>query len=158
MYPTNTMKSMLVHPKDKAPNERQCETIYHITYIDDPKHTYVGKSKQPLGVRFKKHTKLDRPSWVSEHCLKTGHTNTKVPERELDWHRRKVKEAIHIRQRRPTMNRDQGYQLQPIYDEIFPPMSEPFHRQDISMWSRLATASRNVRSANPCSKVSTIYY
>ena len=51
-------------------------------------------------------------------------TNTKVLEKELDWHRHKVKEAIHIRQRFPTMNRDQGYQIPPIYDKIIPPMSD----------------------------------
>ena len=69
-------------------------------FPDDPKHTYVGESKRPLGMRFKEHTKLDRPTGVGEHCLNTGHsvsiTNTTVLEKELDWHRRKIKEAIHI--------------------------------------------------------------
>ena len=92
---------------------------------------------RPLEFRFKEHTKLDKPTGVGEHCLNTGHsvsiTNTKVPERELDWHRHKVKEAIHIRQRLPTMHRDHDYQLPPIYDMIIPPMSEPFHRRVISM-------------------------
>ena len=68
--PTNTMSSMLAHPKDKTLKERQCGTIYHITCNDDPKHTYIGESKWPLGVRFKKHTKLDRPTGVvGKHCL-----------------------------------------------------------------------------------------
>ena len=39
--PTYTMSSMLVHPKNKTPKERQCGTIYHITCNDDPKHTYL---------------------------------------------------------------------------------------------------------------------
>ena len=126
------------NPEDKTPKEKQCGPIYHIICNDDRKHTYVGESKWPLGVGFKEHTKLDRPTGVGEHCHNTGHsvsiTNTKVLERKLDWHRHKVKEAIHIRQRCPTMNRDQGYQLPPIYDKIIPPMS------------------------NTGSKVSTIYY
>ena len=116
------MRSMLVHPKDKTPKERQCGTIYHITCNDDPKHTYVGELKRPLWVRFKEHTKLDRPACVSQHCINTGHslsiTNIKVLERGLDWHRCKSRRPF-IRQRRPTMNRDQGYQLPPIYDKIY---------------------------------------
>ena len=56
-----------------------------------------------------------------------------VLDREQDWLKRKVKEAIHIKQRAPSMNRDQGYQLPPIYGQIIPrpPPSEP----DQSPWS-----------------------
>ena len=77
--------------------------------------TYIGESKWPLGVRFKEHLNLDKPTGVGEHCLATGHSlstnNIKVLCREQEWHRRKVKEAIYIKQQGPTMNRNQGYQL-----------------------------------------------
>ena len=43
------------------------------------------------------------------------------------WHKRKVKEATYIRQRAPTMNRDQGYHLPAIYNQIIPPKSEATH-------------------------------
>ena len=46
---------------------------------------------------------------------------------ESNWHKRKVKEAIYIRQRAPTMNRDQGYHLPAIYNQIIPPKSEATH-------------------------------
>lgn len=127
----NTLRSSLVHPKDKTPKEYQCGTIYHITCDIDPSHTYIGESKRPFGVRFKEHTKLDKPTGVGDHCNATGHSvsleNTKILEREQDWMRRKVKEAIHIKQQKPTMNRDQGYQLPAIYNRIIPPMSELRH-------------------------------
>ena len=37
--PPNTLRSRLVHPKDKTPMEHQCGTIYQITCDTDPKHT-----------------------------------------------------------------------------------------------------------------------
>ena len=68
---------------------------------------------------------------VGDHCRATGHSvsmkNTKILTRESNWHKRKVKEAIYIRQRAPTMNRDQGYHLPAIYNQIIPPKSEATH-------------------------------
>ena len=121
--PANTLRSKVVHPKDKTPSENKCGTIYHITCDNDPNHR---ESKRPPGVRFKEHLNLDKPTGVGEHCLATGHSvsnkNIRVLSREQEWHKRKVKEAIYIKQHGPTMNRDQGYQLPPIYTEILPPV------------------------------------
>ena len=134
--PSNTTRSMLVHhvhPKDKTSKEKLCGTIYNITCDDDTLHTYIGETKRPLSVRFKEHCKLDKPTGVGDHCNATGHSvsmdNLRVLDREQDWLKRKVKEAIHIKQRAPSMNRDQGYQLPPIYSQIIPrpPPPEPNH-------------------------------
>ena len=99
--PANTLRSKVVHPKDKTPLANKCGTVYHITCDNDPTHTYIGESKRPLGVRFKEHLNLDKPTGVGEHCLATGHSvsknNIKVLCREQEWHRRKVKEAIYIK-------------------------------------------------------------
>ena len=53
--------------------------------------------------------------------------NTKILTRESNWHKRNVKEAIDIKQRVPTMNRDQGYHLPAIYNQIIPLKSEATH-------------------------------
>ena len=115
--PSNTIRSMLVHPKDKTPREKLRGTIYHITCDNDTHRTCIGETKRPLSVRFKEHCKLDKPIGVGDHCNATGHSvsmdNLRVLDREQDWLKRKVKEAIHIKQRAPSMNRDQGYQLPP---------------------------------------------
>ena len=131
--PANTLRSKVVHPKDKTPLENKCGTVYHIRCDNDPTLTYIGESKRHIGVRFKKHLNLDKPTGVGEHCLATGHSvsknNIKVLCREQEWHRRKVKEAIYFKQHGPTMNRDHGYQLPPIYTQILPPVSGSSHRQ-----------------------------
>ena len=63
--------------------------------------------------------------------MATGHSvsmnNIKVLSTEQEWHRRKVKEVIHIKQQGPTINRDQGYQLPPMYKKILPPISGSSH-------------------------------
>ena len=63
--------------------------------------------------------------------LFTGHSvstkNTKILTRESNWHKRKVKGAIYIKQKTPAMNRDQGYHLPAIYNQIIPPKSEATH-------------------------------
>ena len=87
---------------------------------------YIGESKQPLGVTFKEHPNLDKPTGVGEHWLGTGQSVPKNNTREQEWHRRKVKEAIYIKQQGPTINRDKGYQLPP---QILPPVSESRHRR-----------------------------
>ena len=45
----------------------------------------------------------------------------KVIIREEEWLKRKVKEAVYIRQKRPTMNRDLGYQLLPLICDLIIP-------------------------------------
>ena len=83
----------------------------------DISYMYIGERKRPLNTRFKEHITLDKPTSVGEHCLNTGHSvsrdNMNVITREEDWLKRKVKEAIYISQKRPTINGDLGYQLHP---------------------------------------------
>ena len=92
---------------------------------------YIGETKRTLSQRFEEHANLDKPTGVGDHCRATGHSvsmkNTKILTRESNWHKRKVKEAIYIRQRAPTMHRDQGYHLPAIYNQIIPPKSEATH-------------------------------
>ena len=112
--PANTLRSMVVHPKDKTPDETKVKPREHSARYS------------------KKHTNLDKPIGVGDHCRATGHSvskknTTKVLTRESNRHKRKVKEAIYLKQRAPAMNRVQGYHLPAIYNQIFPPKSEVTH-------------------------------
>ena len=72
---------------------------------------------------MKDHLNLSNPlTAVGEHCAHEHHKITKdsvkVLAREDIWLKRKVREAIEIKIGQPAMNRDHGYELPPIYDEL----------------------------------------
>ena len=120
--PFNSIRNNLVKPKDKIQKEQQCGLIYHIT-CKDCDETYVGETGRNMGIRFKEHTsRKGTNSAVKEHLEATKHTCTleevKVLEKENDWFRRKVKEAIMIQRHQPTLNRDKGLELPPIYSQL----------------------------------------
>ena len=127
--PVTTLCSILVHPKDKTPRDKKCGFIYEITCDQDPAYVYIGETKRPLGKRFKEHTNLTIPTRVGDHCNATGHSvsldNTKVLSREPQWTKRKVKESIYVKKSTPSMNREQGYQLPPIYHQLLLPDQFP---------------------------------
>ena len=119
---------------------------YEITCDQDPAHGYIGEIKRPLGKRFKEHINLTIPTGVGDHCNATGHfvslDNTKVLTREPQWTKRKVKEAIYIKKSAPSMNREQGYQLPPIYHQLLLP--EQFPRKKTSRDQGFPMRGRNV--------------
>ena len=51
--------------------------------------------QKTLSQRFKEHTNLDKPTGAGDHCWATRHSeskkNTKVLNRESNWHKRKEK-------------------------------------------------------------------
>ena len=121
--PQNTLRSLLVHPKDKDPMEQKCNTIYQLT-CSGCKAQYIGESGRTLEIRRKEHMDLKKrpPSAVAEHIMATGHEfpldQTKILASEEQFWMRKVKEAINIKRRAPTLNRDQGYELPRIYNQL----------------------------------------
>ena len=122
--PVNTLRSLLVKPKDKTPIEKKCGVVYHIT-CDTCDQTYIGETARSLSTRFKEHSSTERSilTAVGEHCKNTGHSisweNIKVLSGESNYWRRKIKEAIEIRCQAPHLNRDQGMDLPPIYDTFW---------------------------------------
>ena len=115
--PYNTLKSLLVHPKDKSETHRKCSTVYSVK-CDNCDMEYVGESGRTVGVRHKEHTDGKHSSGVWDHIQATGHTcsikNVKVLDREPKYWARKYRETIHIHKRQPAMNRDKGLEIPPI--------------------------------------------
>ena len=118
--PFNKVRSIVVSPKDKVDPTERCDTVYHIKCADCPA-TYTGESSQPLRERLKQHKRVS--SVVGLHIRDTKHSidwdNTKVLDRESNWTKRGVKEAINIRRHKPTLNKDKGrHHLPAAFDKL----------------------------------------
>ena len=86
---------------------------------------YVGETQQPLAKRAHQHTHpaAGRPnSAVLDHIGDTGHRvdldSFEILEREEDWRRRGIREAIWVRQLRPKLNKSGGlrHSLSPLWN------------------------------------------
>ena len=123
--PTNTLRQLLVHPKDPVGKDKVVGPVYKIN-CEECEATNVGGTKRSLKARFGEHR---RPSSTTSEVSKHIHTdspdhtitleNTKILEVEHKWFERGVKEAIHIRALKPSLNRDGGrYNLPLIWNNI----------------------------------------
>ena len=73
----NTLRSMVVHPKDKTSKEHQCGTINSITCDIDSSHTYIGKPRDH-SARYSKNTQ----TWINHRSRRSllGHRTLSVHE------------------------------------------------------------------------------
>ena len=122
--PHQTIRRMLVAPKDKATTEEKSGVVYRFPCKDCDK-VYVGETKRSLGDRVKEHIAKtpSNQSALAEHRAATGHeldsTNVKVLCREDKLIPRKIREAIHIKKETsPTLNRDGGREISKVYDSL----------------------------------------
>ena len=121
--PSNTLRSHLVRPKDKQEKKDKCGVVY-LTPCGTCDDFYVGETARALGKRFQEHTSTDRESAVLEHLRSTGHSlsfeDVRVLASEARFQERKVREALEIHKRRPSLNRDQGYEVAPVLLSLLP--------------------------------------
>ena len=72
----NTLKSLLMHPKDKVSNEQKKDVVYHWEcQADGCSSSYVGEMSHALRERFKKHSKSST-SAILKHCMDHHHPTT----------------------------------------------------------------------------------
>ena len=121
--PYNSVKQQVTHVKDKTDKLKKCGVIYHIK-CDNCDSDYIGETSRSLDTRLKEH-QARANSAIFEHCDATGHTispdNTKVLLSEDHNLKRKMREAISIQKKKPTLNRDEGLELPTIYRSLLLP-------------------------------------
>ncbi len=125
--PQNTIRSLLVAPKDKANKLDKCGVVYQVAWKDCTS-TYVGESARPLKTRLNEHSRPSSP--VGEHSANFRHDinweGVRVLDREDNWFRRGVKESIHIRRTGSALNKDEGrHHLPRSYDRLLSRDSSP---------------------------------
>ena len=130
--PVNTLRSLLVRPKDPTKTEDQCGVVYNVlcSSCDD---SYVGETARKMGKRLEEHKKSDKESALLEHINTSGHNisldDVSILAREPRFGARKIKEALEIYKRRPSLNRDQGLELQPVLLQLLNPVEDPPRRR-----------------------------
>ena len=95
---SNTIRSLLVSPKDKDPMVSKSGAIYwfqHSYLFCDEE--YIGESSRTFGERFKEH--LKDPSTIHHHSNHRGHPTIQA---------RNMKESIFIKVNNPSLNRNIG--------------------------------------------------
>ena len=95
-----------------------CGVVYEIQCLECPAQ-YVSETARTLETRMKDHLKQKSPGTaVGDHERPIKMDNVTVIAPEDNMWRRKICESIEIRTHRPAINRDQEYELPPIYDEL----------------------------------------
>ena len=118
----NTIKSLLMTPKDKDPITKKSGIIYRYKCNRvDCDDEYIRESSRTFEERFRKHLKAASPMY--DHFNITGHTTTmenfSIVGREDQNLIRAIKEAIYIRVNNPSLNKNIGkYHLPHTWDEV----------------------------------------
>ena len=101
-------------------NYNKCGVVYQLT-CHDCEASYIGETERALKQRLKEHHKDSSP--VGHHMGYNNHEldsqNIRIVDRDSRWFQRGVREAIEIRSRSPTLNRDRGrHNLPSVYNTI----------------------------------------
>ena len=115
--PQNTLRQQLVKAEDKQPFEKRSNLVYGVTCVGKGcTETYVGETLQSIRARLKQHQRLNynpaQNSAVYGHLKDTGYVlvskGVKILDKERDWRRRGIKEAIGERGEDLTLNTKGG--------------------------------------------------
>ena len=116
--PIISLRQQLTHVKDKTYKFKKCGGVYHIQ-CEGCDQDYIGETGRTLETSVKEHNVMGRSSSaIHEHCNTSGHSidpnNTTIITSDDSNLKRRVKEAIEIKQRRSSLNRKEGLDLPPV--------------------------------------------
>ena len=121
--PPGTLHQVLFHPKDKVPKGKKTNVVYQAD-CGQCGEKYVGETQPSLSKLVHQHThsagRLN--SAVLDHMCETGHVlhvdSFTILEREADWMRKGIREAIYVKRVVPGLNKSGGLQcaLSPVWD------------------------------------------
>ena len=114
--PHQTLRQLLVHPKDPIPLMQRPGVVYQVPCASCPE-VYIGQTGRTLEHRLKEYKRALTSgtaisSAIAEHALNTNHdmdwANALVVDSHPRLHPRCALEAWHIRSQKHPMNRQQG--------------------------------------------------
>ena len=118
--PFKSIRQQLIHVKDKTEKLKKCGVVYYLK-CEQCENDYIGEAGRSLDIRLKEHIAKTN-SVIYEHCIHTGHKidpqNTKILTSEDSTIKHRVKETINIKQRRPSLNRDEGLEIPLVYNSL----------------------------------------
>lgn len=125
-HKSKRLRNQLVRVKDPIEPGKRKGAVYQITCSCGS--SYVGESGRPKNVRMKEHiadmkfARTDKSATAKHFETCGGNMNPldgKVLALECHWKKRKIREAIEIRELRPSINLDIGtVTLSPIWDVV----------------------------------------
>ena len=137
--PVNTLRKLLVHPKDKQKKERISGVVYGVHCEgENCQEYYIGETEQPLKKRMYQHRRAageGTSSAIYNHLHTSGHSftddNVEIICRESSWFERGVKEAIYVKSRNPSLNKQGGVRhlLSSAWDENLRDLGRPRDRK-----------------------------
>ena len=121
----NTIKLMLMHPKDKVDPSLKKDIVYQWSCTKpNCKSSYIEETSRSLCEWVKEHSKEGSYSAIFQHCSTKGHPpfnvdQFKVIDQEKSQIACEAKEAIHIRKLDPELNRNVGKMVIPhVFDSL----------------------------------------
>ena len=105
----NTLKSLLMHSKDKISTNQKKDIVYHWEcQADGCNSFYIRETSRVLGERVKEHSK-SKTLAILKHCRDFHHplpsiNDFSIIDKDPSQITREAKEAIHIRRLDPNLN------------------------------------------------------
>ena len=126
--PANSLRSALVHIKDKTPHEKRSHLVYGLKCPRSGcDKTYVGETQQAIKKQASQHRKPTPDnqfnSAIYTHLQESGHSfkdsDIVILDRENRWFERGVREAIYERVENPSLNKPGGlrFKLSHVWDQ-----------------------------------------